>query len=69
MIDTSIIDDKTLLEDAIKMRRERRRAYDREWRRNFKEKYGVSYDTYLLMKKAKAERDEERYPPGVLRHR
>lgn len=57
MIDTSILNDQGLLEDAKQKRREQRRAYDREWRRNFKAKYGVPYNTYLLMKKAKEERE------------
>lgn len=53
MIDTSIINDKELLEKARELKREKSRVSQKEFRRKFKEKYGINYNTYLDMKHIK----------------
>lgn len=53
MIDESIINDKELLEKARELKREKSRVSQKEFRRKFKEKYGINYNTYLDMKHIK----------------
>lgn len=66
----NIIGDAELLERARQIQREKKRAYNRQWRRDFKKKYGIDYALFLEMKHLKESRDcDEEYPPGVLIHR
>lgn len=58
MIDNTIITDTALLEKAKTERREKRKEYQRTWRRNFKAKYGISYNDYLDAKHLKAKENE-----------
>lgn len=53
MIDSTMLNDAELLEKARERKREKDRAYMRDWRRKFKEKHGISYTTYLDMKHIK----------------
>lgn len=53
MIDSTIMNDAELLEKARERKRERSRLYMQKWRREFKEKHGIGYQTYLDMKHIK----------------
>lgn len=53
MIDTTILNDAELLEKARERQRVRGRIAQKEFRRKFKEKHGISYTTYLDMKHIK----------------
>jgi len=51
MIDATIIKDAELLEKAKEVKRQKSRDYNRKWRRDFKEKHGVDYETFVIMRK------------------
>ena len=51
MIDATIINDAELLEKAKEIKRKKSREYNRKWRKEFKEKHGVDYETFTIMRK------------------